>query len=194
MPKTGFDALKQALYSRRYLVVLIFCLILIGNIASFSIPYFLKLITDYVVETSAPEFFLNDLIPIAVAITIIYILQEIFFRVAHYFEIVLNIRVYVEVTAYYFNNIINRPSSYFEETFSGKLSRRVEQIGTSIKYFSETFLWEFGWTLPALGVSAVLMYIAHPVLFYGFAFWLAVFIVISYPLLKGLYKRSQQVA
>lgn len=194
MPKTALESLRFALRGRGWLVAFIFFLILLGNVLSFSVPYFLKLITDYVTETPAISFEYQALMPIAIGLAAVYLLQEIGFRVAHYLEIVLNVKVFREITAFYFNNLINRPSSYFEDTFSGKLSRRIEQIGTSTKYFLESFLWEFGWSVPAMFMSAILLYIAHPLLGHSFLIWTAIFVVVSYPLLKQLYKRSKIVA
>ena len=194
MPKTGLESLWFTIKPIRIQVGIILFLILLGNILSFSIPYFLKLITDYALERPVDQFVVSDLAGVIIAVAIVFMIQEIAFRVAHYLEIVLNIKIFAKVTAYYFDNLIFRPSSYFEDTFSGKLSRRIEQIGTSTKYFLESFLWEFGWATPAVVVSGVLLYIAHPVLFAGFMIWLTVFVLTSVPLLIRLFRWSKEVA
>ncbi len=194
MPKTALQSLWLSIKPVRFQVGLILFLILLGNFFSFSIPYFLKLITDYVLANPGDQFVVSDLTGIIIAVAIVFLVQEIAFRTAHYLEIVLNIKIFAKVTAYYFSNLIFRPSSYFEDTFSGKLSRRIEQIGTSTKYFLESFLWEFGWATPAVLVSGALLYIAHPVLFLGFLGWMIVFIVSSIPLLRRLFRWSKEVA
>lgn len=194
MPKTAWKTLVFSVQKHLHFVGLMWFLIVLGNVIAFSVPYFFKLIADYAFENQNGTFEAGGVLwPILGAVSFL-LLQEIFFRSADIVELYTALGAFERVTAHLYNNLIGRPSSYFEDRFSGELGRRVEQVGESVKYFIERFPWEIGWAASALVVSTVLMSIAHPMLLLGLLIWTFVFIAISVPMLRWQFTKSKGVA
>lgn len=174
-------------------VILMWILIFLGNTLAFSVPYFLKLIADYAVETQNIDFLFSDISYAFYAVAGVLILQEICYRIAHIMDVYLNINTFDRVNTSLFSILVRRPSYYFENKFSGQLTKRIDQISKATGHFVESFPWEVAWAVPALLVSSVLLFIASPILFYAFSVWFVVFWFIGYFLLKQLYAASQKV-
>lgn len=193
MPKTAWEMFWFTVKPYKWWMLLMWVLILVGNSLTFSIPYFLKLIVDYVSVLNGSPFLFSEIAYIFYLIIGVLVLQEISYRIAHVLDVYLNINTFDRMNSFLFGHLLDRPSAYFEDKFSGQLTQRVDQISSSIKHFVETFPWELAWAVPAVVVSATLLFIASPVLFAVFAIWFVVFWIIGYPLLKVLYLKSEKV-
>lgn len=168
-------------------------LVFVGNSLAFSIPYFMKLLVDYVTSLNGVSFQFADVDYIFYGVIFVLLLQELSYRLAHILDVYLNINTFDRVNSFLFQHLIDRPTAYFEDKFSGQLNRRVDQISVSIKYFVETFPWEMAWAAPAIVVSASLLFIASPLLFGVFMLWFFIFWAIGFFLLRVLYVKSEKV-
>ncbi len=193
MPKSAWEMFWYTIKPYKKAVFFMWILIFVGNTLAFSVPYFLKLIADYAVEVDPSLFLFAEISFAFYGVAAVLVLQEVFYRIAHILDVYLNINTFDRVNTSLFSLLVRRPSFYFENKFSGQLTKRIDQISTSTKHFVENFPWEAAWAVPALLVSSVLLYIASPSLFYAFAIWFFIFWFISYFLLKRLYSSSEAV-
>lgn len=171
------------------MVVLVF----MGNIFTYSLPYFLKLIVDKVMELGAAVTFHDLWIPFSL-LSLAFIFDEIFFRVAHVLETYTAPDAFKNITTSLYEGLIKRPTSYFENKFSGDLGRRIEQVGSTVQFFLEGFIWEAGWIIMATVMSAFILSLAHMYILYTFLAWVIFFVLTSIPLLKWHYTASEKVA
>ncbi len=178
-------------YRARFTVMIL--LMVLGNCLVYFLPYLLKIIADKVVGAHS-ALSLNDFLPILYIIGTALIVQEASFRIAHYLENYFVVRVYDRITTAMFEFLLNRPTAYFEEKFSGEMTRRVEQIGSAIKFLTAGFPWEIGWPVLALIMSSILLFSSHIWLGTVFLVWLVFFSVSSYFLLRMQFSLSQNLS
>lgn len=176
---------------RRMLFGMLLCIVF-GNAAAMSAPYFLKLIVDTV--AGGGSFSLSDFTFPLVAIGLLMLSQEVIYRTGHVLETFAVVPAFDRATTSVYELLLSRPAAYFEDTLSGELGRRVEQIGTAIKYFLEYFPWEMGWVLVAATVTAILLSTAHPLLFLVFFTWLIIFFTLSFFLLRWQFRTATTLA
>ena len=187
--RTFFFAIKPAWAS----FYGIWFLSMLGNIFGFLLPYVFKIIADRV-QQEAGILSRDDFILFSVLILAALIGREISFRAGHFLELRAVTVALRHISAELFQNILRRPSSYFENRFSGDLGRRVEQISTSVTYFIEQYPWQATWFVSAFLMSIFLLGTTHPSVFIVFAIWLGVFIVSSIPMLWWHHHASKAVA
>lgn len=170
-----------------------FTLAILGNACSASLPFFLKLIVDKVSENSGAVSFADLSYPL-VLVVLVFVFQEVFFRAAHIIETYTAPEAFRHITISLYEGLIKRPTSYFENKFSGDLGRRIEQIGSSVMFFLESFPWIFGWMSMSIIVSALVLSLTHRYVFLTFIGWVVFFILTSMPILVWHYKASKKVA
>ena len=174
-------------------LVLMLILVIIGNVFSYALPYFFKIIADLMTGAGAVHSFSDFLMPLSILASL-YVGQEVFFRIGHMIESFIVVRMFERITTALYENILERPTAYFEEQFSGELSRRIEQIGEGVKYFIEYFPWEIAWPIIASAMGIVLLMTVDSLLVIVFLVWLALFLILSFFLLRWQYVKSQQLA
>lgn len=195
--KSPKQTIFHAMKAFRGRIVLMATLIVLGNIGADSIPYFIKLIADKVYDSASGgsvDASFQTFVPILTIVATILILQEVFFRTAHLIENSIVVKAYDRITSDIFEVLINRPVAYFEEKFSGEITRRVEQVGASVKYFLEEFIWGFAWPLSSTFTAIFLLSTSSIWLVAVFLVWLIFFLSSSYFLLVLQYKKSQSVS
>lgn len=193
MPKTFWETFSLARKKDKVLGASMVFFIMLGNIAEQFSPYFLKKIADYAALN--PHTFEFSAITIYIILYIsLLLVQEIGYRIAHFTEIFVFLNVYNTVNRTIFHSLLERPTTYFEDKFSGELSRRVEQVGEGVTHFITDFPWRFIWVFNTALVSLVLLYIADPLLSLVTGIWMLVFTVIVTPLLRWEYGYTQGVA
>lgn len=172
-------------------ILLMFFLIFLGQGLSYSTPYFLKLITDAAM-TGARSFepFLLPFLGLAGVL----LFSEASWRVAHWIESRTAVYVFGRVTTSLYHFLLDRPARYFEDRFSGELGRRVEQIGAAIRFFIDSFPWEFSWIFVGTVMTGFLLSLSHPHLILVYCVWLALFLSLSYFLLRWHYREAERVA
>lgn len=168
-----------------------FCIIA-GNVLAYSDTYLLKIIIDKISAGNVHS--LKDILSLLILTGAVLLFSELFFRIGHFLEISVVLHAFDRITSYLYTTLLERPTAYFEDKFSGELSRRVEQIGEAIKFFIEFFPWELGWPIIGSVMTAVLLSTVHPLLFWTFIIWLVLFVGTSYVLLKLQYKYSEKVS
>lgn len=173
---------------------LYYACVIFGNILVYLIPYFLKLITDKAVEVGNAPLTIYDFLPLFIMISATFILQEVFFRTGHWIEVKLTVKAFDRITTRLFQFVLDRPLAYFEERFSGELTRRVEQIGSVIKSFSGGLIWELAWPTMASIMSAILLFNSNIWLGSAFVVWLVLFLLSSVFLLRLQYRKAQVLA
>ena len=94
MPKTAWKAIQTAIKGEKVKIVIMWTLIFLGNALSFSIPYFLKLIADYALEHPGDAFVVHEILFPLIGVVSFFVLEEVCYRVAHYMEIFIDIRIY----------------------------------------------------------------------------------------------------
>jgi ATP-binding cassette subfamily B protein len=181
-----------AIYPYRYRYSVMLVLIIIGNIFSYSLPYIFKLITDRIVNFPG-QISMADLMPIFIWIPIVLIMQEVCFRLGHILETYITPEAFKHLTTSLYNGLIKRPTSYFENKFSGDLGRRIEQIGSSIVSVIES-PWEFGWMIMSILASAVILGYTNILVLATFLVWTVFFLATSIPILVLHKRASEKVA
>lgn len=168
-------------------------LMTIGNVFSYSLPYFFKLIADTVAEKAGVVVFGDLSTPFFLLVGML-LGQEIFFRSAHILESYVAPDAFRNITTSLYEGLIKRPTSYFENKFSGDLGRRVEQVGSSVMFFIEDFPWEFGWIIISIVVSGFVLSTAHIYIFLTFLLWVILFVLTTIPIIIWHNKSSKGVA
>lgn len=191
--QSSFKAFWYAVKPYKVKLGFMYLLVILGNICAYSIPYFLKLIADKVAAVQGVPAW-GDFLPTVSMIIVILVSEEIFFRLGHLMENLMVVRAYDRMTTALFGLLLNRPAAYFEEKFSGELTRRVEQVGNGVKFFIEYFPWEMGWPIMAAIMTAILLLLANMWLGIVFIVWLVLFLLSSYFLLRLMYRQSQIVS
>ncbi|MGE5541079.1 MAG: ABC transporter ATP-binding protein [Bacillota bacterium] len=176
----------------RLAVFTLMLLIVIGNILTYSTPYFLKEIVDIATYGTTPSF--QDFLRPLTYIALLLIGAEACYRIGHLIEVHIAPRMFERITSSLFEWLIRRPTAYFEEHLSGELGRRVDQVAMNLQFFIEYFPWEVGWPIMSAVVTAVLLYSANSLLALCFVVWLLVSVVLSYVLLKWQYRTAEEVA
>lgn len=206
--KSPWKTLGYAIRPRRGRFFIMLVTIVLGNVCSFSMPYFLKLIVDTVTShaaaggvggagvasASAGAITFADLSMPFTFFIVVLVCQEIFFRTGHIIEVYMTPDIFRHITTSLYDGLIKRPTSYFENKFSGDLGRRVEQVGQSVLFFTESLPWEIGWIGLSAVVSAVILGFTNIYLFLTFIGWLAFFVITSIPLLIWNSRTSEKVA
>lgn len=175
-------------------LAVLYLLMIVGNVGSYSVPYFLKLIVDRISAPGPAPSSLRDFLTPIILIVGVLVVQEISYRISHAMEITIVLKAFDTITSSLYKMLLARPAAYFEETFAGELSRRVEQVANSIKFFLEFFPWEIGWPIIALTMTLVLLSTASPWLVLVFLVWLLFFLIPSYFLLRMNFRASQRVS
>ena len=170
-----------------------YVLIVLANVCGYSEPYFIKLIVDKI-SASTGSLPFSDLSYLVIFAGIVFIAQEVFYRIGHYIEMVLVIRGFDRVTTRVYETILRRPAAFFEETFSGELGRRVEQIGSGVKYLIESLPWDLAWQFLAIITSIVLLAITNVWLLVAFLAWLVPLAFFQYFFLTKQSKLSERVS
>ena len=191
--KSPLQAYWYATNPVRLHIGLMYVCIILGNACAYSIPYFLKLIVDQVASTSSASPLFSDFLPTILLASTVIIGQEVFYRIGHLFEVVSVVRMYDRITSRLYQQLLERPAAYFEEQFSGKLSRRVEQVGTAFKFFTEFFPWHFGWPIVAIVITITLLSTAHSLLVWTLLAWITLFVGTSYFVLRRQFIAAQAV-
>lgn len=187
--KTFYFALRP--YRWRFFAML--TAIIIGNTCGSLLPYFLKLVADKVLENPGTVSF-ADLSRPFIFLVLVFLFQEIFNRIGHIIETYVAPEIFRYITTSLFEGLVKRPTSYFENKFSGDLGRRIEQVGSAIMFFVESFPWTFGWMATAIIGSAFILSLTHWYIFLTFIGWVAFFILTSIPVLIWHYRASKKVA
>ncbi len=169
-------------------------LVIIGNACTYSLPYFLKLIVDKVSDNPAGAVSFAELLNPFLLLAGILLLQEVFFRIGHILETYTAPDAFQHITTALYGGLIKRPTSYFENKFSGDLGRRIEQVGSSVLFFTEFFPWEMGWVIMTIVMSAVVLSVTHIYILVTFLAWVTFFILSSIPILIWQYKSAEKVA
>ncbi len=190
-PKKAF---LYATQPYRFRIGFMYLCIIAGNACAYTVPYLLKLVADRVVGAPPGSLAISDFTSSLLTIVLVLFGQEAFYRVGHWLETTMVVRIYDRLTTAVYEMLLNRPAAYFEEKFSGELTRRVEQVGTTVKLIVEQFPWELGWPAVAAAMTTVLLSTAHPLLVTVFVAWLALFLGTSYPLLRWQYRQAQAVS
>lgn len=192
--KSPFRAYLYATKPQWLLLGLMYGCMVLGYAFEFSTPYFLKLIVDTVAAAGGSAVSFGDFSVPLIGILIVYVAQELSFRSGHLLETVIVVAATNRIVTRLYETVLHRPLAYFEEHFSGELSRRIDQATMGVRYFTETFPWNLGWPIVGAAVVAVLLSTAHPWLLGTFLLWLTFFLSCSYPLLRWQYRLSQKVA
>ena len=140
-------------------------LVILGNALSYSLPYFLKLIVDTVSANAGAVTFADLSLPFYFFAGIL-VLQEVLFRSGHIIETYVAPDVYRHITVSLYDGLIKRPTSYFENKFSGDLGRRIEQVASSARYFIDDFPWEMGWIVMTIVMSGVMLSLTSAYVFF----------------------------
>ena len=174
-------------------VTLIWTLALAGNLLSYSLPYVLKIMVDLVTQTKTP-LTMHDFSTPILLVAGIFIMQEVAFRIANIVEVYAVTRAFKHITQDLFSNLIKRPTSYFEDKFSGDLARRIQQIHTTIIYSINELPWFASWIIAAVVMAGVLLGTTNLLLLYVYLGWFAIFLLTAAPLLWQYYLASEKVA
>lgn len=191
--RSSFRTFLFAIRPIRGRYIAMWVLIIISNTIGGFLPYAFKLIADRVTQHSGPVSFDYLTMPF-LFVSATLIIPEIGFRIGHYIENRASTQAFGNITTSLFNSIVNRPISYFENRFSGELGRRIEQVGTVVLYFVDSFPWEVGWIAITFIMSGVVLAFTHAYIFWTFIIWSIFFIATSIPLLKWHNKRAEKVA
>lgn len=194
--KSATSTFSYAIRPYRWKYYLMIALSISGNVLSYSLPYFLKLIVDKVEIANAADHIitLSELrFPLS-AIIFILVMQEVCFRFGHMIEVGIVPDMYKYITASLYESLIKRPTSYFENKFSGDLGRRIEQVGNACKYFVQDLPWESAWILLSLIITGFILFFTHIQIFLVFLGWIVFFFATGIPLLIWSYRASEKVA
>ncbi len=191
--QTPFKTISFAISQNRGRFFLMCILVVAGNACANLLPYFFKRIADQIAQGTGGVSF-HDLMGSFGLVAAVLVTQEILFRTGHILETYIAPDGFRHLTTSLYEGLIKRPTSYFEDKFSGDLGRRIEQVGTGTIYFLDTFPWHMGWIICGLVVSGVLFDLIHPYVFLTFASWFVIFVATSLPLLRWHYRASKTVA
>ena len=190
--KSPLKAFIYAIKTRRVYLGTMYTCIILGNVLGYMDAYFIKIIVDKI--SSGNVHALRDLMTPLIFTGIVLTGGELFFRLGHALETTIVLKAFDRITSFLYKNLLNRPTAYFEDKFSGELNRRVEQIGEAVKFFIESFPWQIGWPIIGSIMTAVLLSTVHSLLFWTFIVWLVLFVASSYFLLRLQYKLSKVVS
>ena len=168
-------------------------LAILGNIFSYSLPYVLKIMVDKVSEVKTGLVMHDFLLPI-ILVAVIFIFQEALYRIANIIEIGVATKSFRHITQDLYSNLLKRPTSYFEDKFSGDLSRRIQQVNTGVLYFASEFPWMASWIVTAIVMAGILLGITNLSLLYIYLAWFVFFLLTSIPLLRWFYVSSEKTA
>ncbi len=168
-------------------------LVFVGNALASSLPYFFKLIADQVVKSGGMVSFHDLLSPLLFMVGAL-LGSEIIYRAGHIIESYTAPEAFSRITTALYGGLIKRPTSYFEDKFSGDLGRRIEQVSSSCLYFIEDFPWEIGWLVATIITTTLLFSFTSFYIVITFIVWLALFLATGIPLLKLHRKRSEERA
>lgn len=175
----------------RFLALCIFATL--GESLAASLPYFFKRIANQVAE-NPHHISLHDLMGSFLLVLGVFISQEICFRTGHILETYIAPDIFKHITASLYERLMKRPTSYFEDKFSGELGRRIEQIGLGILYFVEDFPWRTSWVITSFVISGVLLGLTNVFVFLIFVVWFILFLGTSLPLLVWYQHTAEKVA
>ncbi|HUD04083.1 MAG TPA: ABC transporter transmembrane domain-containing protein, partial [Candidatus Paceibacterota bacterium] len=178
----------------RFRVFCMYTSVIAGFVCGYSLPYFLKVIADKISTTHQIAYSLSDFYTPLFCIFLILVGQELFFRIGHILETFITVRVFDRVTTKIYKTLINRPTAFFEQTFSGELNRYLEQIGSGVKFFIDFFPWEIGWIVVAPLVTIVLLAQANMWLVLVFIVWFLLFVLVSFFSLRWIYRQSKNIS
>lgn len=168
-------------------------LLLLGNTFASMLPLFFKRIADQVTQSTGAISFYELLESFGLVVAFL-VFQEISFRAGHIIETYVAPDAFKHVTTSLYEGLIRRPTSYFEDKFSGDLGRRIEQIGVGTIYFIEDFPWHMGWVITAVAMAGILLSLTHIYIFLAFIIWFIIFFGCSIPLLRWHNHISEKVA
>jgi len=188
--KAFFYAVKP--FRVRFVIMILFAIV--GNAFAYLLPYFLKLIADKVSGVPEGSLSMSDFYPLLFIITGVLIGQELCLRIGHYLETTFVVKSFDRITSRMFEFLLNRPLAYFEEKFSGELTRRVEQVGSAVKFFIELFPWEVAWPLLAAVMTTILLFNANFWLGVVFIAWFKFFCITSFIILRIQFFMTQKVS
>ena len=191
--QSPWRVLAYAIYPWRKRFAVMCVLMLLGNAFEYSLPYFLERIVNIATGSSTAPSFHTFLFPV-VAIGVVLLSSEICFRIAHMGEIYVATGAFERITNDLYDRLIKRPTSYFENKFSGDLGRRIQQIGTATTFFIDSLPWQISWIVLSITAAGILLAITNIHLFYIFIIWLIFFIGTSIPLWKWSHRASEKVA
>jgi ATP-binding cassette subfamily B protein len=136
----------------------------------------------------------SDFTPVLIGLSAVMVFQELAFRSGHFIENTMVVKAFDRITTFLFQTLIHRPTAYFEEKFSGELTRRVEQVGAGVRFFIVDLAWEVGWPSIGIVMSAILLGNSNIWLAVVFLIWLTIFLSLSIILLRIQYKYSQNTS
>jgi ATP-binding cassette, subfamily B, bacterial len=192
--KSPLKAFSYAVrFSRGRLRIMYLCVIL-GNAFSYVVPFFLSQIVDTMAALESTGSTFKDFSKPLWFIVAALILSEASFRIGHLIETSVALQAFDRITTHLYKTLLERPTAYFEEKFSGELNRRVEQVAEAIKFFIEYFPWEIGWPVIGSLMTIWLLATAHIYLAIAFVVWLLFFVSTSYFLLKRQFEYSKKVS
>jgi ATP-binding cassette subfamily B protein len=168
-------------------------LVLIGNSLANSLPYFFKLIADSVAAHGTKVSFHDLLVPVAL-VGAVLLASEIMYRAGHVIETYTAPEAFSRVTNTVYGGLIKRPTSYFEDKFSGDLGRRIEQVASSTLYFIQDFPWGVGWIIATTLTTGILLAFTNIWIVLTFVVWLILFLATAIPLIIMHRKRSEELA
>lgn len=140
--QTPFKTISFAISQNKGKFFLMCVLITMGNAVAALLPYFFKRIADQVTQGAGVVPF-RDLIGSFGLVAAVLMTQEILFRTGHVIETYIAPDAFKRITTSLYEGLIKRPTSYFEDKFSGDLGRRIEQVGTGTVYFLDAFSGKF---------------------------------------------------
>lgn len=177
----------------------LFCFFIVSVVWSVEMslsPYLLKTILDKMIKFSNnnEELFSVLLVPVILYISMSVILN-LNFRLYEY----ANLRLYPElkanITRDMFSYLIDHSHSFFQNNFSGSLTKKILDMVTSIELIIQIINESFYPRILALIISSFTLFIVvHPIFAIILIIWALIFVYTSYHVSKKLEKYSKNLA
>ena len=127
---------------------------------SLTAPVIMKFATDWAVAIVAGEqsFSFTTLIWIAGAYAGLNVLWAVVSNIAGYIGDIMAIRVREQLSARYYEHLLNLPQQYFDNEITGKIVNRLSRAITSVTGFLQFFANNLLSMLLTIGIATVLMF------------------------------------
>ena len=170
---------KYAHSLRRYILIVTIASIA-GALLSFSVPFILKLATDYIVEVASSNqpVSVEYIMLLATGVLVSGILSFIISDIGGYYGDVLATKLRRQLSESYYKHLLGLPLKYYDNEVTGKiinrLSRAITDITQFINFFSNNLMQMLLMILISVGVLT-------------FYYWpLALLVVVLIPIYLGL--------
>lgn len=167
-------------------------LIVFASITNSIIPIFYKNFFNFLAQNESKNIIVKNLVSTLIIIFIFLFFRWLFWRIASFLTADFKSKIITDLGNHCFSYIHKHSFSYFNDTFTGSLVKRIKSYTRSFEVIADQIIFELLPLISNIGVIIIVLFFSNYLLAVGIIVWIFIFLSVIWVFTKYKLKYDLQ--